>query len=92
MKSCNASLSQLSEQLILFMYSHYSYSFCPWDDVAAIQCRDSDTKLNYVRTGQNVTCNVRDGLACIDGNQANGYCLDYEVRFYCNCSGEKTLI
>ena len=35
--------------------------------------------------GQDVTCEPRSGLVCVNSQQGNGACADYRVRFLCPC-------
>ncbi|XP_018115286.2 mucin-5AC [Xenopus laevis] len=49
-----------------------------------IECRAK----NYPNTplsqlGQNVICNIVDGLVCLNKDQNSLTCYDYEIRFYC---------
>ncbi|XP_067648949.1 mucin-5AC-like [Haliotis asinina] len=63
-----------------------SYSFCDHDMMSAIDCRVVGQKTKAEMSGQKVTCNLREGLKCYHKDQSSGLCLDYEVRYYCDCS------
>ena len=40
----------------------------------------------YYLTGENVTANVNHGLSCLNADQHDRSCMDYEVRFCCPVS------
>uniref|UniRef100_A0ABM5F8M9 LOW QUALITY PROTEIN: uncharacterized protein n=1 Tax=Pogona vitticeps TaxID=103695 RepID=A0ABM5F8M9_9SAUR len=51
-----------------------------------IQCRAADyPEVSLALLGQNLTCNLRDGLQCLNADQTGKYkmCYDYEVRYKC---------
>ncbi len=48
----------------------------------AIECQTTDG-VDYAATGQVVTCDVSQGLICINAQQTDWTCLDYKVRFLC---------
>ena len=73
----------------LFDDLHYKYPFCSGTELTAIECRSAETHINSGQTGQNVTCDTRNGLYCYNEDQAIGSsCMDYEIRVYCDCGGE----
>ncbi|XP_035826998.1 hemocytin isoform X2 [Aplysia californica] len=65
------------------------YAFCQTSDITAIECRDAATGKSAQEMGQvNVVCdNNYSGLKCLNADQPNGQCLDYEVRFLCEPKG-----
>nr|XP_006820506.1 PREDICTED: mucin-5AC-like [Saccoglossus kowalevskii] len=63
------------------------YQFCSVDMITDVQCRDSVThQPPQSSLGQNVRCTPR-GLMCDNNRQVprGTTCLDYEIRFYCEC-------
>jgi hypothetical protein len=40
-------------------------------------------RLDYTQTGEAVTCSAADGAICVNADQADQQCDDYEVRFFC---------
>ncbi|XP_048245056.1 mucin-19-like isoform X7 [Haliotis rufescens] len=63
-----------------------SYSFCDHSMMSAIDCRVVGQNTKAEMSGQKVTCNLREGLKCYHKDQPSGLCLDFEVRYYCDCS------
>ncbi|XP_014665852.1 PREDICTED: hemocytin-like [Priapulus caudatus] len=62
------------------------FKFCSEDEVEIVQCRDAVTKLNYLDTDDiGVTCE-KNGVSCLNLQQQDGLCSDYEIRFFCKCS------
>ena len=49
----------------------------------AVDARVVGNHTHYSQTGQTLTINPQIGLKCENDQQANGTCLDYEVRFCC---------
>ena len=47
-----------------------------------IECRDVVSKTHFPMTGEVMTCNLRGGN-CLNADQPDAACLDYEVRFLC---------
>ena len=48
----------------------------------AIQCRATDGTY-WTQTGEILACDRNTGLFCVNANQSDGMCEDYEVRFFC---------
>jgi hypothetical protein len=48
----------------------------------AVQCRRAADGVDSALTGEVVRCNL-DGLECLNNNQPDRFCDDYEVRFAC---------
>lgn len=53
------------------------------DEPVAIQCRAKSGTYFTQTSDQVVTCERDIGLICKNNEQLDGYCEDYEVRFYC---------
>ncbi|KAI8515354.1 hypothetical protein Bbelb_061670 [Branchiostoma belcheri] len=69
------------------------YDFCGPEMITNIQCRvDSRLELDYTKTGQDVTCDIHQGLVCENSKQRGllPFCYDYKVRVFCECGGEVT--
>lgn len=49
----------------------------------AAQCRRVSDKKPWMLTGEVYACSAEAGGNCINANQPDGTCDDYEVRFYC---------
>ena len=54
----------------------------------AVDARLVGDNTHYSQTGQILTVNSKTGLECVNGEQPNGICLDYEVRFCCPSKSE----
>ncbi|KAM7301526.1 hemocytin [Ixodes scapularis] len=63
------------------LYSGY----CGPRSVVDIECRVTPSGVAAMKAGQSVTCELPRGLACYHRDQAEGTCLDYEVRLLCDC-------
>ena len=65
--------------------------FCLGGKLTDIQCVDSVTGDDSESLAE-ATCTIEDGLSCtnlpFDGIPP---CHDYQIRYMCNCSGEKVL-
>ena len=62
------------------------YSFCDISQMTAMECRVVGTAISAAASGQQVTCDLRNGLKCNHADQTNGIeCYNYEVRFTCDC-------
>jgi hypothetical protein len=48
-----------------------------------IQCRRASDMMDWTETGERVVCNTRQGATCLNSEQSDGQCDDYEVRFFC---------
>ncbi|XP_035688711.1 mucin-2-like [Branchiostoma floridae] len=69
------------------------YDFCGPEMITNIQCRvDSALEMDYTRTGQDVTCDIHQGLVCENSKQRGflPFCYNYKVRVFCECGGETT--
>ncbi|CAN7977435.1 unnamed protein product [Ixodes persulcatus] len=62
-----------------------SCGYCGPRSVVDIECRVTSSGVAAMKAGQSVTCELPRGLACYHRDQANGTCLDYEVRLLCDC-------
>ena len=49
----------------------------------AVDGREVSEQVHYSQTGQILTVDRDVGLSCVNSQQRNGRCLDYEVRFCC---------
>ena len=63
------------------------YIFCSNNYITAMECRVHGTGMSHHQSDdQGVTCNFLVGLYCENKRQhSNKKCLDYEVRFFCDC-------
>ena len=50
-----------------------------------VECRTL-TGTDWTLTGEVYTCNTSNGGSCVNAQQPDGWCLDYEVRFLCQCT------
>lgn len=57
----------------------------PCETPTNIQCRVAGTTDDYIHSGQDVVCEPLRGLICYNDKNSEP-CLDYEVRFYCECT------
>lgn len=67
---------------------------CTGKEIIGIQCQTTEG-VDYSETGEIYTCNTDVGGVCINKNQPDGKCNDYQVRFFCgeekdSCSGTIT--
>ncbi len=53
------------------------------DDVTGVECRVKSTGVDASQSGEIVTCDTETGFICLNADQSDGHCLDYEVRYYC---------
>ncbi|XP_019623670.1 PREDICTED: uncharacterized protein LOC109469577 [Branchiostoma belcheri] len=62
------------------------YSFCLDQEVVDVECRVAEYGTPYNQAGQNVKCDVLNGLTCNNNEQSPvPECYDYEIRFKCQC-------
>ena len=61
------------------------YTFCDISQMTAMECRVVGTSVSAAASGQQVTCDLRNGLRCNHADQTGGPCYNYEVRFTCDC-------
>ncbi|MCY1020378.1 hypothetical protein [Pyxidicoccus sp. MSG2] len=54
---------------------------CP--NPVAAECRTIAGAVPWYSTGETYSCTPNGGGACVNANQSDGFCQDYEVRFYC---------
>lgn len=54
---------------------------CTQDDVAGVEVRVADTKLDWSLTGQEVVFSD-DGFYCVNSDNGSDGCEDYEVRYF----------
>ncbi|XP_078600776.1 uncharacterized protein LOC144875877 isoform X3 [Branchiostoma floridae x Branchiostoma japonicum] len=65
------------------------YSFCENNMITAIDCRVISLHQTPEDEGQKVICDSQIGLICDNTDQQA--CMDYEVRFFCECGpGDET--
>ncbi|XP_012507384.1 PREDICTED: mucin-5AC [Propithecus coquereli] len=58
------------------------YKFC--DRPRSVECRaESFPDTPLAELGQNVTCNAREGLLCLNKDQLPPICYNYEIRIQC---------
>ncbi|XP_076461744.1 uncharacterized protein LOC143294198 [Babylonia areolata] len=63
------------------------YAFCQDKAMESIECRVVGEPTASMYSGQVTTCNLQHGFSCLHDQQANSEtCMDYEVRFFCDCS------
>jgi hypothetical protein len=48
-----------------------------------IQCRRVSDKVDWTATGDKMVCSPTQGSICLNADQSDGRCDNYEVRFYC---------
>lgn len=51
--------------------------------IDAILVNDTVVVTDYRDAGENVSISIDNGFICRNGNQPDGSCLDYKVRFCC---------
>lgn len=54
---------------------------CP--NPTAAECRRISDSKDWTQTGEKVTCNAQQGAVCLNSEQTDGSCDDYQVRFLC---------
>lgn len=66
-----------------------SHNFCQTSDIVGIECRTADKKIAAQISGQmNVLCDLQyGGLMCMNVDQPDGDCSDYEIRVLCHPNG-----
>ncbi|KAG8238941.1 hypothetical protein J437_LFUL000780, partial [Ladona fulva] len=64
--------------------SERPHAFCERSKIADIQCRAVGTGIRFDETGQNVRCNIEEGLVC-NPSEAGSTCINYEIRVLCLC-------
>lgn len=63
--------------------SHISQLGIECDSVVAVQARRISDKVLAEETGEVITLNTDLGFQCVNANQPDGACDDYEMRFAC---------
>ncbi|MDJ0763879.1 MAG: FecR domain-containing protein [Myxococcota bacterium] len=48
-----------------------------------IECRTRASRVDWLMTGDRLICELPTGLFCVNAEQPDGQCEDYEVRFFC---------
>ena len=66
----------------LFMLRHENFGEICFNPTA-VDARVVGDQTHYSQTGQILTVDSKTGLECVNDQQPNGVCLDYEVRFCC---------
>ncbi|XP_022252614.1 hemocytin-like [Limulus polyphemus] len=66
--------------------------FCGTDNITKIECRVVGSLKSIKAARQYATCNLPKGLVCNDREQTSGMCQDYEIRVYCQCKKEPTIL
>jgi hypothetical protein len=49
----------------------------------AVQCSRVSDGRDWTETGEKMVCNTTQGAICLNADQADGGCDDYQVRFFC---------
>lgn len=52
-----------------------------------VECRTAADHVDWRQTGERLVCRPERGAFCLNEEQADGLCEDYEVRFFCNRGG-----
>jgi hypothetical protein len=60
------------------------HAFCPNGNVTEIECETVDG-VGYYSSGEQLICNLHDGLACKNADNSPVQCNDYQVRYKCEC-------
>lgn len=58
-------------------------TICNGSTATAVDCREKITGSPMWSSSEELLCDVRKGLRCIDQAQEDGVCNDYKVRFLC---------
>ena len=69
------------------MTSQEMTQFCPGGHVTAAQCQ-SIQGIPVFDKEEGLVCDVKDGFMCSGAVIAPTECNDYEIRYFCQCSGE----
>jgi len=57
---------------------------CNGTVATGVECREQNTSLPLSASQEDIMCDARKGLRCIDQFQADGTCEDYKIRFLCD--------
>ncbi|XP_071447163.1 hemocytin-like [Hetaerina americana] len=52
---------------------------------SSIECATVDDETSFSDTGDEVFCNLKDGLKCYNYNNGKRGCKDYKIRLFCSC-------
>ncbi|GIY74808.1 EGF-like repeat and discoidin I-like domain-containing protein 3 [Caerostris extrusa] len=74
------------EENINDIIAHTGKCYNPYE----IQCRDMVTQQDYSKVRQSVSCDLQNGLLCLNNDQSSGLCHNYEVRIKCWTCGVET--
>ena len=60
-------------------------SICGGSTPADIECRTTESRIPYYSTSDvlDEACTVSGGLVCLNSNQSDSMCKDYQVRYKC---------
>lgn len=58
-------------------------NICNGANPIGIECRVTATGLNWTTSGEVYSCTPLSGGVCVNSQQSDGYCQDYQVRFLC---------
>ena len=61
----------------------HKMNLCNGNEATSIEARVASTQEDYSTTGQIVSITPVDGFKCLNADQLNQNCHDYEVRFCC---------
>ena len=59
------------------------HGFCLDGKLTKIDCFSTDLDVTYQSTGDNLVCNLQQGLVCKNKDNDPIQCQDYKVRYYC---------
>ena len=62
------------------------YVFCERKQITEINCHENELDIPANETNQLMSCTIMYGFKCKNSDQPSGECLDYKVRFYCDCA------
>ena len=55
----------------------------------AIECRQQNTSIPWhLSEDDALECDLKNGFVCLNDEQSDLLCHDYEVRFWCECEGK----
>jgi hypothetical protein len=61
-------------------------AFCIGGVVSSIECVTEDGIPSY-SSGEITSCDLSDGFACRNAENAPVPCSDYKIRYFCKCQG-----
>ncbi|XP_041367296.1 uncharacterized protein LOC121381939 [Gigantopelta aegis] len=59
------------------------YNFCGNGKLTKIECFSSELNVTYESTGDNLVCNLQQGLVCKNDDNFPIQCQDYKIRYHC---------